>query len=56
MLFRSVLVVVLGLIVFEPHVSGALLAAVGAAAVLLVSGISLWWFIGLGAPARPWWD
>ncbi|MCI9156067.1 MAG: FtsW/RodA/SpoVE family cell cycle protein [Lawsonibacter sp.] len=46
--YGVVLVVVLGLIVFEPHVSGALLAAVGAAAVLLVSGISLWWFIGLG--------
>ena len=42
------LLVVLGLIVFEPHVSGALLVAVGAAAVLLASGISLWWFIGLG--------
>ena len=27
---------------------GALLVAVGAAAVLLVSGISLWWFIGMG--------
>lgn len=46
--YGLVLVVVLGLIVFEPHVSGALLVAVGAAAVLLVSGISLWWFIGLG--------
>ncbi len=46
--YGAVLVVVLGLIVFEPHVSGALLVAVGAAAVLLVSGISLWWFIGLG--------
>ena len=42
------LVLVLGLIVFEPHVSGALLVSVGAAAVLLASGISLWWFIGLG--------
>ena len=42
------LVLVLGLVVFERHVSGALLVAVGAAAVLLVSGISLWWFIGLG--------
>ena len=42
------LMVVLGLVVFERHVSGALLVAVGAAAVLLVSGISLWWFIGLG--------
>lgn len=46
--YGLVLVTVLGLIVFEPHVSGALLVAVGAAAVLLVSGISLWWFIGLG--------
>ena len=46
--YGAVLLVVLGLIVKEPHVSGALLVAVGAAAVLLVSGISLWWFIGLG--------
>ena len=46
--YGVVLVVVLGLIVFEPHVSGALLVAVGAAAVLLVSGISLWWFISIG--------
>lgn len=46
--YGIVLVVVLGLIVFEPHVSGALLVAVGAAAVLLVSGISLWWFISIG--------
>ena len=45
------LLVVLGLIVKEPHVSGALLVAVGAAAVLLVSGISLWWFIGMGSAA-----
>ncbi len=46
--YGVVLVVVLGLVVFEPHVSGALLVAVGAAAVLLVSGISLGWFVGLG--------
>ena len=46
--YGLVLVVVLGLVAFERHVSGALLVAVGAAAVLLVSGISLWWFIGLG--------
>ena len=46
--YGAVLLVVLGLIVREPHVSGALLVAVGAAAVLLVSGISLGWFIGLG--------
>ena len=46
--YGVVLVVVLGLVVFERHVSGALLVAVGAAAVLLVSGISLWWFTLLG--------
>ncbi len=46
--YGLVLVVVLGLVAFERHLSGALLVAVGAAAVLLVSGISLWWFIGLG--------
>jgi len=49
--YGAVLLVVLGLIVKEPHVSGALLVAVGAAAVLLVSGISLWWFIGMGSAA-----
>ena len=42
------LVAVLGLIIFEPHVSGAMLVTVGAAAVLFVSGISLWWFTFLG--------
>ena len=46
--YGIVLVVVLGLVAFERHVSGALLVAVGAAAVLLVSGISLWWFTFLG--------
>ena len=46
--YGLVLVVVLGLVVFEYHVSGALLVAVGAVAVLFVSGISLRWFIGLG--------
>ena len=46
--YGAVLLVVLGLIVREPHVSGALLVAVGAASVLLVSGISLKWFIGIG--------
>ncbi len=46
--YGVVMAVVLGLVVFEPHVSGALLVAAGAAAVLLVSGISLWWFIGIG--------
>ena len=46
--YGAVLAVVLGLIVFEPHVSGALLVAVGAAAVLFVSGIDLRWFIGVG--------
>ncbi len=47
--YGLVLLLVLGLVVFEYHVSGALLVAVGAAAVLLVSGISLWWFIGIGS-------
>ena len=46
--YGLVLAAVMGLVVFEFHVSGALLIAVGAAAVLLVSGISLKWFIGLG--------
>ena len=51
--YGLVLVVVLGLVAFERHVSGALLVAIGAVAVLFVSGISLKWFIGVGAGGPP---
>lgn len=46
--YGIVLVVVLALVVFEYHVSGALLVAIGAVSVLFVSGISLKWFVGAG--------
>jgi len=49
--YGVVLLVVCGLVVFEPHMSGTILIAVGAASVLLVSGISLKWFAGAGAVA-----
>lgn len=49
--YGVVLLVVLVLVVFEPHMSGAILIMVGAASVLLVSGISLRWFAGAGAAA-----
>ena len=42
------LLLVLVLVVFEPHMSGTILIALGAASVLLVSGVSLWWFFLAG--------
>ena len=42
------LLLVLVLVVFEPHMSGTILIALGAASVLLVSGISLRWFFLAG--------
>ena len=49
--YGAVLLVVLVLVVFEPHMSGTILIMAGAASVLLVSGISLKWFAGAGAAA-----
>ena len=49
--YGVVLLIVLVLVVFEPHMSGTILIMVGAAAVLFVSGINLGWFIGLGGIA-----
>ncbi len=49
--YGMVLLVVLVLVVFEPHMSGTILIMMGAASVLLVSGISLKWFAGAGAVA-----
>lgn len=49
--YGVVLVIVLVLVVFEPHMSGTILIMVGAAAVLFVSGINLGWFVGLGSLA-----
>lgn len=47
--YGAVLLLVLALVVFEPHMSGTILIMLGAASVLLVSGISLKWFFGSGA-------
>ena len=49
--YGVILLLVSILVVFEPHMSGTILIAVGAAAVLFVSGISMGWFIGLGSLA-----
>ncbi len=47
--YGAVLLLVLVLVVFEPHMSGTILIMLGAASVLLVSGISLKWFAGAAA-------
>ena len=49
--YGAVLLLVLVLVVFEPHMSGTILIMVGAASVLLVSGISLGWFAGAAGVA-----
>lgn len=49
--YGMILLLVLILVVFEPHMSGTILIMVGAASVLLVSGISLGWFAGATAIA-----
>ncbi len=49
--YGLVLLVTAGLVVFQPHMSGAILVMVGGAAVLFVSGISLGWFVSLGSLA-----
>ncbi|WP_251319003.1 FtsW/RodA/SpoVE family cell cycle protein [Flintibacter muris] len=49
--YGVVMLVVLVLVVFEPHMSGTILIMVGGASVLFVSGIRLGWFVGLGSLA-----
>ena len=49
--YGIVLVIILALMYKEPHMSGMILVLVGAASVLFISGISLKWFISLGAGA-----
>lgn len=46
--YGIVLLVVVGLVIIQPHMSGTILILVGAASVLFVSGISAWWFIAGG--------
>ncbi len=47
--YGVVLMIVLGLVVKEPHMSGTILILLGAASVLFTAGIDLRWFIGGGA-------
>ena len=46
--YIGVLLLVLGLVVKEPHMSGTILIMVGAGAVLFAAGINLWWFLSVG--------
>ncbi len=49
--YAAIIIVIEFLLYKEPHMSGMILVLVGAASVLLVSGISLKWFIGVGSLA-----
>lgn len=44
--YGAVLLLILGPIVKQPHMSGTILILVGAASVLFAAGISIWWFLG----------
>ena len=47
--YGLVLLIVLGLVVSQPHMSGTILIMVGAAAVLFAAGIHMGWFFSMGA-------
>ena len=47
--YAAVLLIVAGLVVKQPHMSGTMLILVGGAAVLFAAGISLGWFAAGGA-------
>ena len=47
--YAAILLVVAGLMLLEPHMSGTILVLVGGAAVLFAAGIKLGWFVGGGA-------
>ena len=50
--YALILLLIVGLMMMEPHMSGTLLILAGAAAVLFAAGIKLYWFLlggGLGA-------
>ena len=47
--YAAVLLIVAGLVVNQPHMSGTMLILVGGAAVLFAAGISLGWFAAGGA-------
>ena len=47
--YGLILLLIVGLMMLEPHMSGTILILAGAAAVLLAAGIKLYWFAGGGA-------
>ena len=47
--YGVILVVIAGLMMLEPHLSGTILIMAAAAAVLFAAGIKLYWFVGGGA-------
>ena len=49
--YGLVLLLVLGLVVLEPHMSGTILIMVGAASVLFAAGIHIGWFLSAGGLA-----
>lgn len=49
--YAAILVGIAVLMLLEPHMSGTILILVAGAAVLFVSGVKLYWFIGGGAVA-----
>ena len=49
--YGVVLLIVLVLVVLQPHMSGTILIMVGAASVLFAAGIHMGWFISLGSMA-----
>lgn len=49
--YAVILVVIAGLMLLEPHMSGTVLILVAGAAILFAAGVKLYWFIGGGAAA-----
>lgn len=49
--YAAILVVIAGLMLLEPHMSGTVLILVAGAAILFAAGVKLYWFIGGGAAA-----
>ena len=47
--YGVLLVIIAGLMMLEPHMSGTILIMAAAAAVLFAAGIKLYWFVGGGA-------
>lgn len=47
--YGAILLVIVVLMILQPHMSGTILILVGAAAVLFASGIRMYWFVGAGA-------